>query len=363
MIEEIRQLLNQQHISVEEVLSGIALLARQHEQESLPFVIELSEMDGLFDEIIAVPALLALVAWGESGLDSLKEHLLSGLHSTDAQKILLALAAHIPLSEIKSMFVPSDWLERCGISVTPVLSMYALQILRGLLLEQAIDREIQRKLIINFAMETMVSVKEESDHSVRDAFLSLLLDSHLTLNKQLLEQFETLLATLHGKEEEIHQFLFDHPIFLDPLAIELRSKHELGDDFITDFVVRRVDGTYILVEIEKSTDRLFTVKGRIHSELNDAIGQLRDFQAWIADNRAYAESKLPGIRRPEGLVVIGRHSQLSPELEKRLDEENFSRRGHIKVITYDDLLNQARVVYENLLAVPIRFRAKGKVQK
>jgi hypothetical protein len=97
--------------------------------------------------------------------------------------------------------------------------------------------------------------------------------------------------------------------------------------------------------------------------LNDAIGQLRDFQAWIADNRAYAESKLPGIRRPEGLVVIGRHSQLSPELEKRLDEENFSRRGHIKVITYDDLLNQARVVYENLLAVPIRFRAKGKVQK
>ncbi len=304
MIKEIRQLLDKRPIPVDEVLSGITKLARLHEKEFLPFMIELTEMDGIFDEIIAMPALSALVAWGEAGLDALKEHLLSGLHGTDAQKILLAIASDIPLSEIKLMIVEPDWFEKCSISISPELSIYALKVLRELLHEQTTDSEIQRRLIVNFSMETMIQKKGETNHSTIDAFLSLLLDSHLTLNEQILEQFLTLLAAAPKKEEEIHKFLFEHPVFLDPLAIEVRSKHELGDDFITDFVVRRVDGTYILVEIEKSTDRLFTAKGRIHSELNDAIGQVRDFQAWIADNRAYAESKLPGIRRPEGLVVM-----------------------------------------------------------
>jgi hypothetical protein len=103
--------------------------------------------------------------------------------------------------------------------------------------------------------------------------------------------------------------------------------------------VRRITNEYVLIEIENSTDRLFTQDGSFSSHLMKAIAQVRDFQAWVSDNIAYAQTKLPGIRHPEGLVVIGRRNELSPSMDRRLAEENFSRHGHIRIVTFDDLLD------------------------
>ncbi len=140
----------------------------------------------------------------------------------------------------------------------------------------------------------------------------------------------------------------------------MRNKHELGNDFITDFVVRRINNEYVLVEIENSTDKLFRQDGSFTSDLMKAVAQVRDFQAWISDNIAYAQTKLPGFRHPSGMVIIGRRSGLSVEMVKRLDEENFSRRGHIKIITYDDLLEQAKAVYRNILERPPILKSKDQ---
>jgi len=62
--------------------------------------------------------------------------------------------------------------------------------------------------------------------------------------------------------------------------------------------------------------------------------------------------KLPNISHPEGLVVIGRGGQLTEMERKRLAEENFSRRGHIKIVTYDDLLQQSKIVSHNMVSRP-----------
>ena len=43
---------------------------------------------------------------------------------------------------------------------------------------------------------------------------------------------------------------------------------------------------------------------------------------------------------------------------KRLAEENSSRRGHIKIITYDDLLDQAKTVRYNLVKRPEVLKSK-----
>jgi hypothetical protein len=201
--------------------------------------------------------------------------------------------------------------------------------------------------------------KENTSQEERLNFLvDMLIDSHMYLNKAILKQFEDLLAAAPTREEELHKFLVEHPVLLDPFVTELRTKHELGDDFITDFVIRRMNNEYVVVEIENSTDKLFNNDGSFTADLMKAIAQVRDFQAWLGDNVAYAQTKLPHIRRPEGLVVIGRRPDLAPIMEKRLSEENFSRRGHIKVVTYDDLLWQAKAVYQNALDRPLVLRAK-----
>jgi hypothetical protein len=69
--------------------------------------------------------------------------------------------------------------------------------------------------------------------------------------------------------------------------------------------------------------------------------------------------KLPGIRHPEGLVVIGRRASLTPLMAQRLSE-NFSRRGHIKVVTYDDLLSQAHSSYRNTIERPVVLRSRDQ---
>ena len=86
--------------------------------------------------------------------------------------------------------------------------------------------------------------------------------------------------------------------------------------------------------------------------------QVRDFQSWICDHIEYARSKLPEIRRPEGLLVIGRRKNWTRQMIRSLDEENCSRRGHIKIVTYDDLLEQAKVIYKNMLETPLRVKSK-----
>lgn len=58
--------------------------------------------------------------------------------------------------------------------------------------------------------------------------------------------------------------------------------------------------------------------------------------------------------------MIGRARDLDALKAERLDEENYSRRGHIKVVTYDDLLAQARTVHHNLVNRPVVLRAKDQ---
>ncbi len=114
------------------------------------------------------------------------------------------------------------------------------------------------------------------------------------------------------------------------------------------------------MEIEKSSDKIFTKEGQFTAAVTKALSQVRDFQAWIAENIAYAQKKLPGIRRPEGLVVIGRNTEFEPIDTKRLSEENYSRRGHAKVITYDELLSQAHAVHQNLINLPMVLKARDQ---
>jgi hypothetical protein len=85
---------------------------------------------------------------------------------------------------------------------------------------------------------------------------------------------------------------------------------------------------------------------------------VRDFQSWLTDNIAYARTKLPEISRPLGLVVIGRRMTLTPETNRSLEEENFMRHGHVRVVTYDDLINQARTIMNNILELPLRVKGK-----
>jgi hypothetical protein len=338
----------------------MAKASRLADAEDFDAVLGMAHLDDMFDENLANPALALLPAWGPKGLDGLAALAVNGPHASTALSVLTVLSlGRIPTKQ-DAHLLRDYWDNLDKYAFAPWMAQEAQQRLRSTILEHLSDTYGKTRLLSVISMQGFFA-RENTSMDERTAFLmDMLVDSHLVLNRAILQGFEDLLAAGPAKEEELHRFLVTHPVLLDPFVTELRTKHELGSDFITDFVVRRTNDEYVVVEIENSTDRLFNQDGSFSADLMKAVGQVRDFQAWIGDNLAYAQKKLPGIRRPEGLVVIGRRAELSEIMEKRLSEENYSRRGHIKIVTFDDLLSQAKVVYRNALERPVILRSKDQ---
>jgi hypothetical protein len=341
----------------------VALMAkasRLAEPADFELLVQLARMDDFMDENLAYPALALLPAWGANGLDELCRLAMEGPHYIPAIGVLATLAlGKVPQAQ-DLPFLRESWNATEMYQLPPTLATEAQRRLRAIIFDHLGDADLKSRLLNVISWQNFFPKDNSSQEERFNFLLDMLIDSHMYLNKGILKQFEDLLAAGPAREEELHKFLVEHPVLLDPFVTELRTKHELGDDFITDFVIRRMNNEYVVVEIENSTDKVFNNDGSFTADLMKAMAQVRDFQAWLGDNIAYAQTKLPHIRRPEGLVIIGRRLDLTPIMEKRLSEENFSRRGHIKIVTYDDLLSQAKTVYQNALDRPLVLRAKDQ---
>ena len=116
-----------------------------------------------------------------------------------------------------------------------------------------------------------------------------------------------------------------------------------------DFVIRRLDDEYILVEIEKARDRPFTDYPQPSAPLSHALGQVFQWFSWVEDNIAYAQTHgFPGIHTPIGIVVIGRNADLDKEQRRMLKQMNDLLYPRIRIMTYDDVIASARHVLNNL---------------
>jgi hypothetical protein len=342
---KIRELVEQRPISIEEVLGAILAAALVQDEDAISEVLAVSKMSGIYDEMLAIPAVCALPAWRERGLDELLQLVRKGHYADIALRVLL----HLALGLLPPTDTKEGWSSALGYDPNN-LADGAWTRLRELSLSQTTDRKSRNRL----TQVATIAFNHHEEVEAQDLFWRILTDSPLSLNEQIVSEFKLLLAA-ESSEEKLQAFLAEHPVFLDATAVEIVAKHKLGSEYVTDFVIRQVSGDYVLVEIEKSTDGLFTSKGRVHHELSDALAQVREFQRWVHDNIAYARTLLPGVSRPRGIVVIGRSADLTPQLRQVLDEENFSRRGYIEILTYDDLLERAQAIYQNLIT-PRRAR-------
>ena len=119
----------------------------------------------------------------------------------------------------------------------------------------------------------------------------------------------------------------------------------------TDFVFRDATGNYLLVELEKSTVSLFRKDGHTANGLNVARGQVQDWLRYIEDNLHTTQNELglTGISvNPNCLIVIGRSRGLTKQDRRKLRTiENES--PNLRIMTYDDVHDDAKAVIENLL--------------
>ncbi len=167
---------------------------------------------------------------------------------------------------------------------------------------------------------------------------------------RILKSYKDLLDSNPEREEVLQSFLRDYPFLLCPTQSRVWPKLALGAH-ATDFVFREAAGDYLLVELERSTHRLFLRDGHPSRELNHARGQVVDWKRYLEDNLSTVQRELglDGISAsPKRLIVIGRSCSLTSQNRRKLASmENES--PCVKIMTYDDVFDNAKAVVENLL--------------
>ncbi len=164
------------------------------------------------------------------------------------------------------------------------------------------------------------------------------------------DEFEKVLE-VHANDEKMIQLYLDakrNRILLEPSMMPtLRREVWIGNKK-ADFVVELPPGErYLLVEIERPIHRLFTGKDRVTAEVTHAQQQIEDWMNRISEHPHEARETLPGIREPQGWVVIGRRSSMTEHQQTVLERRN-ARHQNITIMTYDDLLDRAKQHLANL---------------
>ena len=146
-------------------------------------------------------------------------------------------------------------------------------------------------------------------------------------------------------ERPAQQFLAEHPELLGSLlqpgnGAWAFDRPTLGSQYIPDFLLCTHTSTgyrWAMVELESPVTKILTAAKLPARKLNEALGQIRDWRAWIRKNIAYAQTEL-GFRDLDAecpaFIVIGRRSQITQDCVTRYRELSTS---DTTVMTYDRL--------------------------
>jgi hypothetical protein len=157
---------------------------------------------------------------------------------------------------------------------------------------------------------------------------------------RIYHNFASLLQTA-ACEETFQKFLEENPVVLHQFSAEkLFLKAPILSLRKTDFAIVNHQHELILIELEKPDTRLMKADGNIHSELQHAMGQARE---WLhhADEHRLAVLQCIGVGQNEvgavrAVVIAGKDRDYEAEHLRRLKgDAGYAR---VKVLTYDDLL-------------------------
>lgn len=232
--------------------------------------------------------------------------------------------------------------------ITNEIALFASEMLQDLVSQSLEDRDLFENII------AFIYTQGQKNHilgypSMKDFVIKSFRDSSIRINRKVITDFQNLLLDTDYKEEVFQVYLKNHPALIDPLAKEVIPKQRLGSDYITDYVIKKFNDEYLLVEIEKPTTPIFNKSNDFTSQFTHALGQILDFQEWVESNIAYAQTLMPNIKSPQGLLIVGLSSSLSLIQQNKLKRFNTNNQGRMKVMTFDEIIENSKRLYSNMI--------------
>lgn len=311
---------------------------------------------GVYDDwYLEMPSMYSLVRYGEAGIQALLELGLDGEYWVPHILVSVTLSRWNEISEIlrfTQAYLEDEAYENLQNSIARLsdqqhLPAYAESALTSIVHAFLADPEQRHKLVGIFMSSEMAKGRESGPSGI-DIVLKAISRGTLRISEPICDELESLIAE-DKQESEYQKFFEKNPALIDPLASSIVDRQYLGAEWKTDFVIRRLDDEYIFVEIEKPQDQPCTGYPHPSGSLSHAIGQILNWFVWVEDNIAYAQSHgFPGIHAPKGVVVIGRKAGMSSAQLRVLKSFNDNLHPRINILTYDDVLLNARNILHNL---------------
>jgi hypothetical protein len=168
-----------------------------------------------------------------------------------------------------------------------------------------------------------------------------------SIGEKKLREFQSLIDD-HGNDEPKFQSFFEsNPQLLDPMAVEVWPEPNLFGSRKPDFVVKRSDGSYLVVEIECPNKNLITKAGHPSADVTHAEHQVTDYRKYLLDHIGNVKNVFSGFSDPDCLVVVGIEKSLSDDEKAVLTSLNDARH-RLKVVGFDWLLERAERVSKNV---------------
>lgn len=158
-----------------------------------------------------------------------------------------------------------------------------------------------------------------------------------TIGPRVLNKYRKLIESQPDDEPTFQAFFSDHPQLLDPYAREVWTQPDLHGKLRPDFILQRMDGGIVVVEIETPAKRLINRNGGLSAHANEGIRQVLEYHDYLLNLRTGPFCNAPSI---EMLAVIGMESPFTAAQTRALVRENRSRQG-LRIIGFDGLANRA----------------------
>lgn len=169
----------------------------------------------------------------------------------------------------------------------------------------------------------------------------------LAIGDRVLNDFRSLISKNANDELVFQKFLEANPQLLDPMAIEVWPEPNLFGSRKPDFVVKRSDGSYLVVEIECPGKTLITRGGHPSADVTHAEHQVTDYRNYMLRHIVNVKDVFPGFSDPDCLVVVGMENNLTSGQREVLASLNGARH-RVKVVGFDWLLERAERISKNV---------------
>jgi Domain of unknown function (DUF4263) len=292
-------------------------------------------------------ACLAMLHWGAEGISALEKVVIE----TQGYRMLLnstTLLAHISsksLTEFPAAFKKLECIEQLDLGSekykTDLLTLRAKEALINIAKSVEKDEAFPIGLTNHFSFTTNERVQEH--------LFASLMARWFNLSSFGIHGFNNLINRTDATEIDCHNYIKTNPYILEPFHAQIWSKPRFGEHFVPDFLIRAMDNSYTIVEIENPEFSIMTAGGELSAKSTHAKRQALDFRDWAIDNHLYACRQFQGIYRPFCLVVTGMERSLNQMQRQRLLQENESTQGILRIVGFDWLYLRARAVFDNLI--------------